>query len=74
MLAYLHAGDRDVGKTLVRRGLAMVFVRYPFSREDAYLAEQVAARNQGRGLWSNPKAAQRADALYTAWKEEREDS
>jgi endonuclease YncB( thermonuclease family) len=73
VLAYLRAGDRDVGQALVSRGLGMAFVRYPFAREEAYLAEQVAAKNEGRGLWSNPKASQRADALYSSWMKERED-
>lgn len=73
VLAYLESDDGDVGQRLVSEGKALVFLRYPFSREAPYLAAESKARSRAEGLWGNPKAAMRAMALGAAWKAQRDD-
>ena len=72
VLASLFVGEKDVGKSLVHDGRAMVFTQFKFDNERAYLAEQVAARLAGRGLWANTLATERADALSGQWQSKRE--
>ena len=73
LLAYLKANDVDVGQALVEQGHALVYTRYPFSREEAYLGVEAVARTRGEGLWSNPKASIRAEALKATWEAQRKD-
>lgn len=73
LLAYLDRDGTDVGEELVRDGHALVYTRYPFSREADYLADQARARSQARGLWASDKAVVRATALDAAWRAQRED-
>lgn len=70
-LAMLSAEGRDVGLDLVRRGLVLVFRKYPFSGMDQYLAVEAAAQSDGRGLWADPEASARARALQAAFERER---
>lgn len=71
LLAYVRLGDEDVGRSLIERGLTLVYTEYPFSREAEYLQVQTGARHANRGLWGTPKAAQRAEALFETWAAER---
>lgn len=71
LLAYLELNDLDVGARLVSEGLALAYTRYSFSREAAYVQAQAVAKNSRAGLWLNPKATQRAEALIQSWKSER---
>ena len=71
VLAYLEKNGQDIGRALVHEGHAMVFVRYPFDREGDYLADQVTAKNESKGLWGHPKARARAEALLASWTAER---
>lgn len=73
LLAYLKAGDVDVGLSLVEQGHAMVYTRYPFSREQPYLSAEAVARSRSEGLWANPKASLRAEALKATWEAQRKD-
>lgn len=73
LLAYLHVGERDVGRTLLEQGHAIVYNRYPFSREEAYESAEAVARTRNAGLWANPKAAVRAEALRATWEAQRKD-
>lgn len=72
LLSYLKLGDIDVGEDMVARGLTLTYTRFPFSRSGRYLHKQADAEGDGRGLWSMPKAAQRARALMESWHAERE--
>lgn len=47
VLAHCWAGEQDVGAWLVREGWAVAYTRY----SDRYVAEENAARRDGRGLW-----------------------
>lgn len=71
VLAYLRVNERDAGHYLVSQGHSLVLLSYPFSREDKYRAAQQVARTRGRGLWSSPKARERADALEKKWQAKR---
>jgi endonuclease YncB( thermonuclease family) len=73
LLAYLRADDRDVGEYLVREGHVLAYTRYPFSREQQYLAVEVEAKTRARGLWGIPKATIRAEALKGTWEAQRKD-
>jgi micrococcal nuclease len=53
LLAYVHAGDVDVGAELLRGGYAEPLVVPPNDRRAARFAALAAdARSAGRGLWS----------------------
>jgi len=54
LLAYVQRKGRDVGRSQVDRGHAMVYVfgGKPFSRAAAYVRSQLAARAAARGVWS----------------------
>jgi len=71
LLAYLELGEDDVGLTLVRRGLTLVYNRYDFSRVQKYAQAEVRAMKARTGLWSNSGVATRAQALKAVWDEER---
>lgn len=70
-LAKLAAEGRDVGEDLVRRGLVLVFRKYPFVGMSQYLAVEASAQSDGRGLWADPDATARARALQAAFERER---
>ncbi len=73
VLAFVQLEKRDVGRELVRGGLALVFTRYDFSREEEYLSAQAQARSERKGLWSSDKASERALALIASWEATRSD-
>lgn len=73
LLAWLRADDVDVGERLIRDGYALAYTRYPQGREDAYRAAELEAKTRGRGLWSIPRARERATALHEKWEAERGD-
>ena len=53
LLRYVERGGRDVGRLLVARGWARVFVfqGHPFDRTDDYRSAERAARGAHRGAW-----------------------
>lgn len=69
-LATLSVDDVDVGRDLVKQGLVLVYVRYPFEAMDSYLADQEAARAAHLGLWADPVASERAGLLLSEWRRE----
>lgn len=71
-LATLFVGGRDVGLDLISRGLSLTYTVYPFPSMPLYLREQEIARADRRGLWADPAAVARADALAASWKRERQ--
>ena len=46
MVARCDVGGRDIGRTLVRSGLAVAYTRY----SDRYVAEEAIARREARGI------------------------
>ena len=67
-IATLFVDERDVGLELVKEGLALAYTVYPFPTMQMYLKEQELARSDRRGLWDNPDAVLRADALSAEWR------
>ena len=67
-IANLYVGDQDVGLRLVKDGLALVYVVYPFPAMSLYLQEQESARAGRRGLWANDEVSSRAFALIREWQ------
>ncbi len=72
VLTYLEFEGQDVGRELLARGLTLVYVQYPSSREEDYLAVQKKARGDRVGLWGAEEASQRAQALLASWREQRQ--
>ena len=70
ILATLYVDDQDLALGLVRDGVAMVYTAFPFPQMQVYLREQAAARAERKGLWGDPLALTRADALGVEWREE----
>ncbi|MCB9669732.1 MAG: thermonuclease family protein [Alphaproteobacteria bacterium] len=70
LLAYLEVEGTDVGAELVRDGWALVYTKYPFSEMEAYLALEELAQVEHRGLWSSPKATERALKVQAGWEGE----
>lgn len=73
LLAYLEDDELDAGKTLIAEGLALSYVKYPFSRHSEYSLAESSAKSARAGLWGHPKAAARAEALAVTWKAQSED-
>lgn len=48
LLAVCRLGRVDIGAYLVKRGLALAYVRY----EDTYIEQELSARESKRGIWS----------------------
>ncbi len=72
-LAKLASGGKDVGLSLVREGLVLVFRKYPFEGMDRYLSVEAQAASEHQGLWTDPDAASRARALQAAFERERKE-
>jgi endonuclease YncB( thermonuclease family) len=72
ILASLSVNGTDVGMTLLEHGLAVVYLAYPFTREQEYRDAQAEARAIGRGLWADPALSHRADALAREWMNRRQ--
>lgn len=71
LLSYLQVDGRDLGQDLVDQGLALTYTKYPFSRLGAYALAEDGARRARRGLWGDPKVAQRAEQLKALWESQR---
>ncbi len=70
-LAYLSAAGIDVGLALVEKGHAAVYTEFGFSREAAYLDTQREAQRRRRGMWRDPRARRRLEALEREWSRRR---
>ncbi len=78
LLAYLSVANSgtdelilDLGLDLIRRGLTLAYVRYPFAREAEYLEAAQQAKNDRTGLWGDDNIVDRAEALEADWQRER---
>lgn len=71
-LATLVVGGEDLGLSLVKRGLSLVYTPYPFPAMSLYLEAQAAARFDKRGLWGDAGVAERAEALSREWQGQAE--
>lgn len=70
LLATLYVDDEDLALELVRQGVVMVYTAFPFPQMQSYLRLQATARAERKGLWGDPAAVVRADALARQWREE----
>lgn len=70
LLATLYVDDEDLALELVKLGVAMVYTAFPFPQMQSYLRAQATARAERKGLWGDPAAVTRADALAREWREE----
>lgn len=68
LLARVKIDDLDVGEDLIAEGWAITYTKYPFPEMDQYLARQATAQQQRRGLWSSPKATERALKIRAGWE------
>ena len=71
-LATLYSGEHDLGLSLIKDGVALVYTVYPFPSMPFYLKEQEGSRADRKGLWADPEASQRADLLARQWRREVE--
>jgi micrococcal nuclease len=56
-LAYVFLADGTFfNRELVRGGYARAYARFPFRFREQFLADEVAARQAGRGLWAEANA------------------
>lgn len=67
-LARLKVGDRDVGLSLVKKGLVLVYTAFPFPNLADYLQEQEKARGAKKGLWADADVSRQADLLDREWR------
>ncbi|MCP4503508.1 MAG: thermonuclease family protein [Deltaproteobacteria bacterium] len=73
LLAYIQVGKADLGKLLVRDGFVVAYTRYPFGKENAYLAAELEAQTRKKGLWANEKAVSRVQGWKGSWEAQRHD-
>jgi endonuclease YncB( thermonuclease family) len=69
-IATLIVGDKDLGLTLVQKGLSLVYTTYPFPSMPLYLTAQERARSEQQGLWADAEVARRAELLARDWQRE----
>jgi endonuclease YncB( thermonuclease family) len=70
-LATLYVNDQDVGLTILKEGLVLVYTAFPFPAMSLYLQAQDAVKEQKRGIWGNPVASHRAELLAREWRLEQ---
>ena len=59
LLRYVRLPDgRLLNAELLRSGFAHVFTRYPFGRQEEFLALEAEARGKGLGLWAGGGVAE----------------
>lgn len=72
VLAYVEVDGQDIGFEMVKKGMSIVYNRYPFSKMEPYLAEENQAREAKTGLWGHELTATRAEQLKILWEQQRE--
>ncbi|MCB9679579.1 MAG: thermonuclease family protein [Alphaproteobacteria bacterium] len=70
LLAVVEVDGADLGAELIRDGWALVYTKYPFPDLDAYLELEAEAEREHRGMWSSPRASERARLVRSTWKAE----
>ncbi len=65
LLAHVYVGDRFLSEELIRKGLARVLYRHPYSDEmkDRFRAAENAAKREKKGIWSLPADKRRGADL-----------
>lgn len=71
IIARVSSEGKDLGLELIRLGYALAYTKYPFPQLGDYQVIEGQARVESRGLWAEPAAVSRAEALKAAWKRER---
>ena len=51
LLAYVFVGERLANAEIIRRGYAYAYTRFPFRRQDEFIALEREARERQYGLW-----------------------
>jgi micrococcal nuclease len=69
-LATLFVRDQDLGLSLVKQGLALVYTAHPFPSMPLYLGEQEKARAAKLGLWSERELVGRAELFAGQWRKD----
>jgi micrococcal nuclease len=61
LLAHVYVGDRFLSEELIRKGLARVLYRHPYSdaMKDRFRAAENAAKREKQGIWSLPPEERR---------------
>ena len=73
-LAYVYLPDGTSAEIeLLRSGLARLYLRFHFSRENEYLIYEDEAKKNARGIWSLPERAAVAEHASTMERYERMD-
>lgn len=73
VLSYLFLNQMDIGLEMLKNGLAMAYLKYPFTQSGFYLAAQNKAQKSKRGLWMIPAASKRARELQNFWRSSHTD-
>ncbi|OPY70221.1 MAG: Thermonuclease precursor [Syntrophorhabdus sp. PtaU1.Bin002] len=71
-IASLYVDNQDLGLKLIREGLVLAYIVYPFPAMSLYLQEQELARAGRKGLWANKDVTARALALMSEWQRRTE--
>ncbi|HBA55501.1 MAG: thermonuclease family protein [Syntrophorhabdus aromaticivorans] len=71
-IASLYVDNQDLGLKLIREGLVLAYIVYPFPTMSLYLQEQGLARSGHKGLWANKDVTARALALMSEWQRRTE--
>jgi len=71
-IAGLYVDNQDLGLKLIREGLVLTYIVYPFPAMSLYLQEQELARAGRKGLWANKDVTARALALMSEWQRRTE--
>lgn len=72
---FLQAKDEtfsvDIGKSLVQKGLSMVYTKFDFAKMSEYLDTEAEAKQEHTGFWSNKIIKSRVESLKKIWLAEK---
>ncbi len=66
LLRYVYFDDVLVNQEIIAEGYGFAYVAFPFEKKELFVATEVQAREQGRGLWSDCGIEQDGEFINTA--------
>lgn len=70
-LAYVEHNGQDINLHMVQQGFVLVYAKFAFARERAYLKAAEQAAKESKNLWANPRLVNLARERQRVWAGER---
>ena len=67
LLRYVYLPDGTlVNAEIIKQGYGFAYLNFPFTKSDEFRKHEIAAKEAGKGLWSNCQPAQNKSGGYTS--------